>query len=142
MNNPLQTWVGEKCTLAERRDCTWFFGFGAAATPSVHCLWRILAAGTIALCRDDDGQQFGLPSPVDAEARARQLLVGRRISELELAEVTSDLLIKFDGGNILQVINDSSGYEGWQATSRIGNVCREVIAQGGGNVAQLEARTR
>ena len=64
---------------------------------------------------EDDGQWFGLPEPVNGEARTNELLQGKRVVGVELDEQTADLRIVFDDGVRLDFFNNSSGYEGWQA---------------------------
>jgi hypothetical protein len=78
--NVLAAYVGSECTAIERHEFSWSFVFGPLAV-HVECLWRVLANGRIALTRNDDGQQFGLPAPVDALTEAQALLVGRQIEK-------------------------------------------------------------
>jgi hypothetical protein len=85
----------------------------------------------IAFVGTDDGQKFGLPAPLDGQARANELLAGLKVRRLAVAEDTADILIEFTGGTRIDVFNNSSGYEGWQAT--IGDV--EIIGRGGGHLA-------
>ena len=45
----------------------WQLRFGeGGATLNLECPWKLLSEGRIAYGGDDDGQQFGLPEPIDA----------------------------------------------------------------------------
>ena len=81
---------------------------------SVEALWRVINDGRVALTKRDHNQKFGLPEPVNAYADASELLVGKQIVKVEFREESGDLLIHFEGGRRLDVVNDSSGYEPWQ----------------------------
>lgn len=118
-----QELLGSTCRV-ERREADWLFWFGDSRSISVECRWRIVSSEGIALTDEDDGQQFGLPAPIDAEARANALLSGAEIMSADLALTTADLALSFSNGHRLQLINNSSGYEAW-------NVGR-IIALGGG----------
>lgn len=109
----------------------WVFSFGATVTLRVASPWRIVADGRIALGRDDDGQKFGLPQPVDAVAQARSLLRGRTVTSFSIASVSADAAIDFGDGLLLEIFNSSSGYEGWLLAEHSG---RMLIAQGGGSL--------
>ncbi|MGH7655059.1 MAG: DUF6188 family protein [Gemmatimonadaceae bacterium] len=76
-------------------------------------LWRITVDGSLRLTSTDNGQQFGLPAPVDAHARASDLLVGRRITHVGVDEARGDFTATFDNGSLLEAITDSGGYESW-----------------------------
>jgi hypothetical protein len=122
------------CTI-QRRDYDWVFVFGDRRTITVVAPWRIVQNGRIAHAMQDDRQKFGLPAPVDGEARANGLLEGRRAEHLELDLVTADLRVFFDGETRIDVFNDSSGYEGWQATFPVDGDGVVIIGLGGGDVA-------
>jgi hypothetical protein len=79
--------------------------------------WRLLSQVDILLTSEDDGQQYGLPKPVDALARIRELLENRVVSKVEVNQASADFSISFDNETILQIINLSSGYEAWTLTS-------------------------
>jgi hypothetical protein len=73
--------------------------------------WRVLSQEAILLTSQDDGQQYGLPKPVDAQAEVRKLLQNRIVSELDVDQASADFTIRFDNGTALQILNVSSGYE-------------------------------
>jgi hypothetical protein len=67
--------IGLLCTNIVRFAAeSWRFDFGGRTTLDVRCPWRILEKGRIVLGNADDGQQFGLASPVDAKQEALRLL--------------------------------------------------------------------
>ncbi len=94
-------------------------------------LWRLIENGRIRLTSEDDGHQFGLPSPVDAVLEVNQRLVGASCRSVTLHEGTLDLEIGFDTGHVLQLIPNSAGYEAWA----VYEPSRQFIAVGGGELA-------
>ncbi len=84
---------------------------------STQSQWRLLSQEAILLTSEDDGQQYGLPKPVDAQASVRELLKDRIVSKVNVDQVSADFSIRFDNGTILQIVNLSSGYEAWTLDS-------------------------
>jgi hypothetical protein len=126
--------VGYGC-LIERREADWNLHFGRQANVAVSAPWRIVTSDGLAFAAEDDGQQFGLPKPVDGAARANALLKGRTVTQVELDEQTADLRIGFDGNIRLEVFNNSMGYEGWQAyLSLSGGNEVTIVGMGGGGL--------
>ena len=111
--------------------CSWSFRFADGGEIRADCAWRVVIAGHIALTSEDHGQQYGLPSPVDAEAQCRSMIVGRKIQSAEVRDDTRDIAIVFESGERLEILPISSGYESWQVTAPDGT---QTIAQGGGNL--------
>lgn len=125
--------AGRPCRI-ERREADWMFDFGDNVGLSAGCHWRLVSASGIALTDEDDRQEFGLPEPLDAEAKANDLLGGATVSCATLDRVTADLILRFSNGLRLDLFNNSSGYEGWQGGfSRDGSVV-SIIAMGGGRL--------
>jgi hypothetical protein len=118
-----------------RRENDWVFNFGDSGALAVTAPWRLVHSGRIAHAAEDDGQRFGLPHPVDGEARANGLLEEKQLRHMELDRVTADLHLHFDGDTRLDVFNNSSGYEGWQATFYVSGYGISVIGMGGGDVS-------
>ena len=79
----------------------------------------------------DHGQKFGLPEPVDGARQAETLLSGKKFLKVTIRDDSGDLAIHFDGDTTLEIINISSGYEGWNFTVEK----LQVIALGGGELA-------
>ena len=48
--------------------------------------------------------------------------------------MTGDLKVVFEGDTTLELFNNSSGYEGWNAVAYHGTGSNFLIAQGGGTV--------
>jgi hypothetical protein len=95
----------------------WVFQFGKRVVLSTQSEWRLLSQEAILLTSEDDGQQYGLPKPVDAEASIRELLKDRVVSKVNVDQASADFSIHFDNGTILQIVNLSSGYEAWTLDS-------------------------
>ena len=117
-----------------KRDSDWVFALGDAITLNVECPWRIVTAKGIAVTDEDDGQQFGLKEPVSAAVRANEMLIGKRLAAFNVDIRTADLRLSFEGGIELQVFNNSSGYEGWQASFKHGEKRLTAVGMGGGGV--------
>jgi len=81
-----------------------------------------MSRDSILLTREDDGQKFGLATPVDAEARLRQHVQNRRVSSVEVNAASSDLRLRFDNELALEILNLSSGYECWTLTAKDGSI--------------------
>jgi hypothetical protein len=113
------------------RECEWVFAFDGEASLVVSCLWRLIEASRIRFTSEDEGQQFGLPAPVDAAAELNRRIANATVEAVALRENTLDLELRFDTGHVLQVIPDSAGYESWIARDRD----RQFIAVGGGKLA-------
>jgi hypothetical protein len=124
--------VGRHVEVWFSEPSMWFFAFGDSLGVSVECPWRLIHQGGIAVSGDDHRQQFGLPAPIDAAARATSLLAGATVRRVEVREGTADLLIDFDGDRRLEIIPFSSGYESWQASAPTG---KSIVAQGGGQLS-------
>jgi hypothetical protein len=125
--------IGKVCTrVYEHYPQNFSFDFEPGVV-RVDCLWRIVAGGRLVRTSQDHGQQFGLPAPLDAYAEVASLLKGRRVTAVRLREETADLVLEFDGGLLLEVLSDSSGYEPWQLSGP--GVL--LVAMGGGGVAEF-----
>jgi hypothetical protein len=124
--------LGLPCTEVAKAGHLWQLTFGDGnATLNLECPWRLLSHGAVVYGGDDDGQQFGLPAPLDGVKETRKLLDASSVSSVEVREACSDLSLKFENGVILEAFNGSSGYEGWTCSGKSGT----VVAQGGGNLA-------
>lgn len=126
--------IGRPCRVT-RREADWQFDLGDGASIAVACHWRLISTDGIALTDEDDGQQFGLPTPVDAEAQANALLAGATVSIVAVDRLTSDLSLRFSNDLRLDLLNNSSGYEGWQGGFAHGESRSSIVALGGGGLA-------
>jgi hypothetical protein len=129
--NQLQWLVGKRYQRAIKREYNWLFEFDDEATVAVECLWRLVINGRIRLTSQDDGQQFGHSSPLDAANELNSQLANARIVAIDLNDGTLDLAIRVDGDRTLEILPDSSGYEAWIAY----NGQSQFIAIGGGDLA-------
>jgi hypothetical protein len=125
---------GRECRVT-RREAGWSFDFGERLYLTASVPWRIVTAAGIAHGDEDDAQWFGLPQPVDGEQRTNALLKGQKVLSVGVDEQTADLRVVFDGGARLDLFNNSSGYEGWQALVPGDGKELTVIALGGGGLA-------
>ena len=134
------SWViGRSITEVSLREHErWVFNFGENGNIAVECLWRIIERGRIMLCSKDHGQKFGLPSHIDAAAKAAELLAGRIVKAFRVREVTTDITIEFSGEGLLEIIPDSSGYESWQVyeTSGVGYFGPCFFVEGEGTIVK------
>ena len=129
--NELAWLVGHRLQSFARREYDWVVAFDKDASLVVACLWRLVESGRIRFTSEDEGQQFGLPAPVDPAAEVNDRLSGAVVEAVELRQGLLDLELRFSTGHLLQIIPDSSGYEAWNVCS--GN--RQFIAIGGGELA-------
>jgi hypothetical protein len=123
--------VGHQFQSLTRREYDWVIAFDRDASVAVACLWRLVEFGRIRFTSEDNGQQFGLPAPVDAAAEVNHRLAGAAVEAVELRAGLLDLELRFSTGHSLQILPDSSGYEAWNACG--GN--KQFIAVGGGELA-------
>ncbi|MEJ6790931.1 DUF6188 family protein [Brevundimonas sp. BR2-1] len=126
--------VGRSCRV-ERREADWAFDLLNKTGLAVGCHWRLVSPDGIVLTDEDHGQRFGLPEPVDAEAQANALLAGATVSSAAVDQVTADLCLRFSNDLRLDLVNNSSGYEGWQGSFDHGGNEASIIAMGGGGLA-------
>lgn len=127
----------------ERRDTDWVFLFGGDAVDgcflTAETLWRVVGGGRIRLTSADDGQQFGLPAPVDAQGTCRRILNARSAHSVSVDPVTADVKIHFAPDAWLEIICTSSGYESWQARFRHADQEVTLIGAGGGSLCFTSA---
>ena len=133
MSPDLDWLVGHAVTRVNHDDETqrWLLVLSDDIQMSLACPWQIIAEGRVSLASGDHGQQYGLPEPIDAPARAMELLAGRAIRQVSLEQASADLCIEFEGAVRMRTFNDSSGFEAWNLTGSQGAL---YVAQGGGNI--------
>ena len=129
--------LSKRC-VAERRESDWALNIEGGGSISLGIPWRIVSDGRIAFADKDDGQQFGLPAPIDGEALVNSVLAGRQIVGIAVDDETADLSIRFEGAVRLDAFNYSAGYEGWHINLPPENVGVWVIALGGGDVTVFD----
>ena len=132
-------WLNQhQLTAVSRRECDWVFSFSDGVSLVVACLWRLIDHGRIKRANPDDGHQFGLPAPVDAERELNELIGKSRLVAVELRDGTLDLRLTFENGRVLEIIPDSSGYEAWT----LQRADQQYIAVGGGSLAVWETNPK
>ena len=108
--------IGQTMSIA-RREADWVFAVpDESCVVAVECAWRLRDGERVLLTDGDDGQQFGLPSPVDAEQIASRILKGRTVVGCSVRHPTADIEIALLDGVRLDILTNSSGYESWTAT--------------------------
>jgi hypothetical protein len=128
-----QMMVGTVCRV-QKREADWNFNFGEVNI-AVSVPWRIVTVEGIAYGDEDDAQWFGLPQPVDGEARANELLGKRPVVNVNVDQLTADLRISLDGGSRMDLFNNSMAYEGWVADLPAeGAKWKTVVGMGGGGL--------
>ena len=134
MNTDLDWLVGDSISEVELDEESGQCEFRTAggAWLAVAGAWQVRSTQSVVLGSGDHGQQYGQPEPIDAEAKALELLAKRKISAVTPDAVSGDLRIDLDGGLSLLTFNDSSGFEGWHLGRS--DWC-EWIAMGGGVIA-------
>lgn len=132
--NQLDWLLKHRFVSAIRREFDWVFVLDGNANLVVECLWRLVEGNRICLTSLDDGQQFGLPTPVDATKLISSRLTNAEIEAVVLREGTLDLQLKFSNGQCLEIIPDSSGYEAWKLLG----ADRQFVAIGGGDLAVFQ----
>lgn len=115
----------------ERREFDWVFAFEPEGALVAECLWRLVQNSRIRLTSADQGQLFGLSTPIDAAAELRARLTGASVTGVDPKTGTLDLRLLFSTGQVLELFPNSSGYEAWSA-SRPGHM---YVATGGGELA-------
>jgi hypothetical protein len=133
--NELDWIVGHRFQSLTRREFDWVLVFDNGASLVVTCLWRLLEDNRIRFTSQDDGQQFGLPAPVDVATEVNNRIAGTTVQAVELRTGTLDLELRSSTGHVFQIIPDSSGYESWIVYR--GNT--QFIAVGGGTLAWMPA---
>lgn len=125
--------IGRQLLSVEKKDYSWFFGFGAGVSLATESPWRLIEQGRIAVSSEDHGQQFGLPAPVDAAREVLSRAAGRTVEAASVASDSGDLMVQFPGRVYLQQLQLSSGHESW----RLSVDGSESICMGGGSIAHF-----
>jgi hypothetical protein len=128
--------IGQRLTEVERSDYDWHFLFANDASFRVACPWRIVAERRIAIGDSDHEPKFGASEVIDVAERANELLRNKAIGGVVVRRDTGDLAITFGDETVLEILNMSSAYEGWEFTDDAG---LNVIAQGGGEIAVFDS---
>ena len=123
--------VGKTCTVKHREN-NWMITFDEAGTITIEAIWRIVKKDRISFGSEDHGRKFGLSKPLNGEQEAHKLLGGRQITRAVVDQHSADLTLHFDAETRIDIFNNSSGYEGWEANWTCGEHGITMIALGGG----------
>ena len=132
--NQLGWLVGRRFQSLSRLEYGWVAVFDRDVKIVIECLWRLVQSDRIQVTSEDDGQQFGLPAPLDAAAEVNARIAEAVIEAVEVRQGLLDLTLHFSTGHSLQIVPDSSGYEAWN----VSNGSKQFIALGGGELALLD----
>lgn len=130
--------VGRRFQSLSRREYDWVAVFDRDAKIVIECLWRLVQSDRIQVTSEDDGQQFGLPAPLDAAAEVNARIAEAAVEAVEVRQGLLDLTLHFSAGHTLQIVPDSSGYEAWN----VSNGSKQFIAIGGGELAVFDGARR
>jgi hypothetical protein len=93
---------------------SWRFHFSAGGSCQLDATpWRLVGAQGIVASSEDHLQGFGLPAPGDSREVALATLASTRVLDARLRENAPDLLIRFEGDLVLELLVHSRCYEGW-----------------------------
>jgi len=112
-NHARKNLIGTRLESVERLDYDWSLRFEAGSSLMFQSLWRLVSEAAIEVTSEDDGQQFGLKTPVNAAELLKTKVGEQRISDVRIDDATSDLTFHFGQSLRLEVISTSSGYEAW-----------------------------
>jgi hypothetical protein len=111
--NHAKRMVGERLESVKRLDYDWDLRFDAGSSLMFQSVWRLVSEAAIEITSEDDGQKFGLETPIDAAAQLKAKIGNNRVSDVRIDSVTSDLTLHFGQHLRLEVVSTSSGYEAW-----------------------------
>jgi hypothetical protein len=105
--------IGECLKSVKRLDYDWDLRFDAGSSLMFQSVWRLVSDAAIEVTSEDDGQQFGVKTPIDAAAVLRAKIGDKPITDVRIDHTTSDLWLYFGEDLRLEVVSTSSGYEAW-----------------------------
>jgi hypothetical protein len=109
---------------------SWTFRFGPDYF-TTYGLWRILENKKIKFVSLDNGQQFGLPKPIDLVTEANELMKNKKLTVINIKPDTSDLQLILSDNFEIEIFITSSGYE----TYSFSFDSKTYIGQGSGEIA-------
>lgn len=112
-NHAKKNLIGERLESVERLNYDWDFRLSGGSSLMFQSLWRLVSETAIEATSEDDGQQFGLKTPVNSADQLKAKVGENRITDVRIDDATSDLTFFFGPTLRLEVISTSSGYEAW-----------------------------
>ena len=120
----------DKVTFDNEADC-WIFSFADKIYASSSGFWRLLEMNKIIFVSLDNGQQFGLPKPVDLAEELNKILSGKRLTKIDVIKDTFDLSLTLTEELKLEIYIASSGYETYDFSIN----AKRYIGLGSGDIA-------
>lgn len=105
--------IGERLESVKKLDYDWDLRFDAGSSLMFQSLWRLVSDAAIEVTGEDNGQQFGFKTPIDAAAQLQAKIGDECVTDVRIDEATSDLTLYFGQHLRLEVISTSSGSEAW-----------------------------
>lgn len=123
--------LAEKFLIAENDYATyiWTFRFTNDVILKSETLWRLYQGNKILLISEDNGQQFGLPEPINLSANLNNIISGKNISRIRI-EDSGDMKLFFDDEITIEFLITSTGYENYEL--QIND--KRYIASGSNNI--------
>ena len=90
---------------------SYYFLFNDKISLTVTGFWRLLIENKITIVSLDNGQQFGLPKPINLVEITTKILKDKTLKEIKINKETADLTLTFSKNIILEIYISSSGYE-------------------------------
>lgn len=116
--NHAKSMIGQRLESVKRLDYDWDLRFDAGSSLMFQSMWRLVSDDAIEVTSEDDGQNFGLKTPIDAAAQLKAKVGDKLVSDVRIDRVTSDLTLHFGQHLRLEVVSTSSGYEAWSLHSK------------------------
>ena len=110
---------------------SWNFVFEENIAFSTQTIWRLLKNKNIKWVSLDNGQQFGLPIPVNLVEKLTSELTDKRLVEIKVKQDTADLLLSLTDNLEIEIFISSSGYESYNFSVDKKN----YIGMGSGDIA-------
>jgi hypothetical protein len=102
--------VFDKVIFDAEAEC-WTFYFDDGIYASSSGFWRLLIKNKIVFVSLDHRHQFGLPKPFDLVEAINRELTGSRLTKIEVAKDTFDLILTLTNEMQVVIYIASTGYE-------------------------------
>jgi hypothetical protein len=113
----------------------WVINFNDNISFSVTSFWRLLENGRIKFVSLEQGQQFGLPKPIDLPIELTGLLKNQKLTQIKISKYTSDLTLTFAEHFQIDIYISSGGHESYDFIVN----GQQYIGMGMGEIAVFSA---
>lgn len=120
-----------KSVAYDKDTDAWRFVFSDDIDFNAQTIWRLLKKNKIKWVSLDNGQQFGLPKPVNLVEKLTEELMGKHLLEIKIKQGTADVLLTLTDNFQIEIFISSSGYESYNFS--IGD--KTYIGMGSGDIA-------